>query len=70
MKADTGIARYAVVHAASSERAAAFAEQLEAMLGKPPEYLMEISPIVGSHAGKGALAVALESPLERSAISS
>lgn len=46
------------------------AEQLEALLGMPPEYLMEISPIVGSHAGKGAVAVALESPLERSAISS
>lgn len=62
MRDEGGIERYAVVHAASPERAAAFAEELEALLGKPPEYIMEISPIVGSHAGKGALAVALETP--------
>lgn len=54
-----GIARYAVVHAAAPDQAEVFAKQLEAIVGIPPEYIMEISPIVGSHAGKGALAVAV-----------
>ena len=59
-KAEAGIERYAVVHAAAPDRAEEFAERLEGIVGKPPEYIMEISPIVGSHAGKGALAVAVE----------
>jgi len=46
--------------AAAPDRATDFAERLEGIVGKPPEYIMEISPIVGSHAGKGALAVAVE----------
>ena len=59
-KAEVGIERYAVVHAAAPDRATDFAERLEGIVGKPSEYIMEISPIVGSHAGKGALAVAVE----------
>ncbi|HPL92098.1 MAG TPA: DegV family protein, partial [Treponemataceae bacterium] len=46
--------------ATAPDRATDFAERLEGIVGKPPEYIMEISPIVGSHAGKGALAVAVE----------
>ncbi len=52
------LGRYAVVHAASPERAEKWAKALEQELGRPCEYIMEISPIVGIHAGVGALAVA------------
>jgi uncharacterized protein len=50
--------RYAVVHAAVPDAAQNFAREAESMLGYPPEYIMEISPIVGIHAGIGAVAVA------------
>ena len=50
--------RYAVVHAACPERAAEFAEEVASALGRKCEYIMEISPIVGIHAGVGAVALA------------
>lgn len=52
------IRRYAVVHAAVPARAALFAAELTRVVGRPPEYVMEISPVVGIHAGVGAVAVA------------
>lgn len=52
------IEQYAVVHAAALDRAAVFVENLRAITGMEPEYVMEISPIVGIHAGIGAVAVA------------
>lgn len=50
--------RYAVVHAASPDRSTAFAREVEAAVGHGCEYTMEISPIVGIHAGIGAIALA------------
>ncbi len=50
--------RFAVVHASSPERAERFAHDLSLQFGRGPEYVMEISPIVGMHAGLGAVAVA------------
>jgi hypothetical protein len=52
------IENYAVVHGAAADRAMKFAEELKSVTGKEPEYIMEISPIVGIHAGIGAVAVA------------
>lgn len=52
------ISRYAVVHAGVPERACRYADELGVILGRPPEYIMEISPVVGIHAGIGAVAVA------------
>ncbi len=52
------IRKYAVVHAACPEKAAEYAEKITAIIGHKPEYIMEISPIVGIHAGIGAVAVA------------
>lgn len=52
------IARYAVVHAGAPELAGEYARELASILGKECEYIMEISPAVGLHAGKGAVAVA------------
>lgn len=55
--------RYAVVHADAPARAARFAADLERELGRAPEYVVEISPVIALHAGKGAVAVAyLEDP--------
>ena len=59
VKADRGrIARYAVAHAGASGEAKEYAQALASLLGKEPEYVMEISPAVGIHAGIGAVAVA------------
>lgn len=52
------IRRYAVVHAAAPEQAAEYAKKVAAVLGMEPEYIMEISPIVGIHSGIGAVAIA------------
>jgi DegV family protein with EDD domain len=48
---------YAVVHAHAPDRAADFAQELEEVLGMPPAYTMDISPVIGLHAGLGAVAV-------------
>lgn len=48
---------YAVVHAHADHEAAEFARDLEGLLGRSPEYTMDISPVVGLNAGKGAVAV-------------
>jgi len=52
-----GIDRYGIVHAAAPEKADEFARMLQEVLGKAPEYISSISPIVGMHSGKGALAI-------------
>ena len=57
-KNSTSIRRYAVVHAAAPEQAAEYARKVAAVLGMQPEYIMEISPIVGIHSGIGAVAIA------------
>ncbi len=49
---------YAVVHAAALDTAMRYIEDLKQVTGKEPDYVMEISPVVGIHAGIGAVAVA------------
>lgn len=50
---------YAIVHAQNPSRARAYAEVLEARLGRPPAFVTEVSPVIGAHAGAGAIGVAL-----------
>ncbi len=50
---------YAVVQARNPERAAAYRDRLTALLGRPPAYVMDVSPVIGVHCGVGAVAVAL-----------
>jgi len=52
------IRQYAVVHAGALELAESYAAELSVLLGKKPEYVMEISPVVGMHSGLGAVAIA------------
>jgi len=61
-KRPASIGRYAVVHAACPGRAAAFAREVASIVGRECEYIMEISPVVGIHAGIGAMALAWIAP--------
>ncbi|MGB7294911.1 MAG: DegV family protein [Candidatus Aminicenantales bacterium] len=59
MAAQGKIWRYAIVHAQNPARAQLYAQKLEAMLGRPPAYVMEVSPVVGAHNGIGVVGVTL-----------
>lgn len=53
-----GIDRYALVYADNPEDLTDFRNQCESLLGKAPDYIETISPIIGLNAGKGAIAIA------------
>jgi len=48
----------AVVHAQNLPRAQAYAKKLEEMFGRPPAFVMDVSPVVGAHNGIGVVGVA------------
>lgn len=48
---------YAIGHVDAAALAAETAARLEATIRKKPAYIMDISPIIGSHAGPGAVSV-------------
>ncbi|MBN1195990.1 MAG: DegV family protein, partial [Candidatus Aminicenantes bacterium] len=50
---------YAMLHARNPLDTAWFSRQIERETGKPPLYTVDISPVVGANAGKGAVAVAV-----------
>jgi hypothetical protein len=50
---------YAVVHARNPERAAYYGEKLAGILGKPPLFINEISPVIGAHNGIGVVGICL-----------
>jgi DegV family protein with EDD domain len=51
--------KYSLLHAHDPGRAEWYAGQLTPLLGKEPDFVIDISPVVGLSAGHGALAVAL-----------
>ncbi len=51
--------RYAIVHAQNLPRAQAYAEKLNSLLGMPPAYIMDVSPVVGAHNGIGVVGIAV-----------
>ncbi|WFF73826.1 DegV family protein [Proteiniclasticum sp. QWL-01] len=53
-----GITRYAIVHADDEPRAQDLKEKMVQLLQREPEYIMNISTIVGMSAGQGSVAVA------------
>jgi len=59
MAAEKKVWRYAVVHAQNLPRAEAYAQKLGELLGRPPAYIMDVSPVVGVHNGIGVVGVAL-----------
>jgi fatty acid-binding protein DegV len=57
--AERKVWRYAIVHAQNPARAGAYSRKLEEMLGYPPAYIMDVSPVIGAHSGIGVVGVAL-----------
>ena len=56
---DNTLWKYSILHAYDPEDAAWFAEKLAQLLGKEPDFIIDISPAVGLSAGHGAVAVSL-----------
>lgn len=56
---DKSIARYSLVHANASDRVEEYREYYSNLIGKEPEYIMEISPIVAMNAGIGSVAISV-----------
>lgn len=59
LAAEKKVWRYAIVHAQNQPRAEAYGRKLEEMLGLPPAYIMDVSPVVGVHNGIGVVGVAI-----------
>lgn len=53
------IENYNITHAHAPKQAKAFEESLTKLLGKKPEFIMEVSPVVGISAGIGAVSVSV-----------
>lgn len=51
------IISYSIVHANCLKKANEYSLKLTKIIGQPPEYITEISPVVGLNAGIGAIAV-------------
>lgn len=49
---------YTIVHARNRTRAEIYAERLTPIIGKPPAYILDVSPVVGVHVGLGAVGIA------------
>jgi len=60
------ITRFAILHANDEKRALEMKERAKALLGYEPEYIMNISTIVGMRAGVGTVAVSYMSEDENS----
>lgn len=54
---ESGIDKYALVYADNPNDLNEFKTSVKSILGKDPEYIESISPIVGLNAGKGAFAI-------------
>ena len=48
---------YAIGHGKNLERAKEYASELEKVIGKPPLYIENISPVVGAHNGIGVVGI-------------
>ena len=51
------ISNYAIVHAEADKRAKEYAFRLTRIIGKEPEYIMSLSPVVGVHNGPGTVGI-------------
>lgn len=50
--------KYALVHALNPGRADLYACELQKAIGMEPEFIMDVSPVIGVHSGVGTVAVA------------
>lgn len=51
--------KYSILHAHDLIGARLYAGKMEALVGEPPDFIIDISPVVGLNAGHGALAVSI-----------
>jgi DegV family protein with EDD domain len=56
---NSGIERYVIVHASAMDGARQFTDVVKGITGTDPDYITDISPIVGMHSGRGAVAIGL-----------
>jgi DegV family protein with EDD domain len=54
---DNKVWKYTILHAHDPQAAAWMAEKVAEVIGKPPDYTIDISPVVGLNAGPGAVAI-------------
>ncbi|MBS3792028.1 MAG: DegV family protein [Candidatus Bipolaricaulota bacterium] len=54
---DSRVKKYAIGHVRAPEEAKELAEMIETETGLTPDYTMDISPLIGAHAGIGAVSV-------------
>jgi len=50
---------YCIVHAHNMPEALNYAADMEKIIGKPPAYIQDISPVIGVHAGWGTVGIGL-----------
>jgi uncharacterized protein len=55
-----GIHNYILLHARNENTALWIGEQMQNLTGKPPLGMIDISPVIGLSAGRGAVAVAFD----------
>ncbi len=55
---DFARADFIILHANVPEEAAAFAREIEQATGRKPERYQELSPVIGTHLGKGTIGIA------------
>ncbi len=67
IKEKSPVESYCIVHAGAPEKAQSYRDIFSRMLGKEPDYVVEISPIVALSAGLGAVAVAVMTGEEEAA---
>jgi DegV family protein with EDD domain len=53
------IDQYVVLHANDAEKAALCEQVMKSRTGKSPLYIANVSPVIGAHAGKGSVSVAM-----------
>ncbi len=56
---EEGIKRYSIVHGDGIERAKKYKRIFTQLIGKEPEYIEDISPVIGLSAGRNSVAVSL-----------
>jgi DegV family protein with EDD domain len=54
-----GIKRYSIVHGDGKERAREYKKIFTNLIGQKPEYVMDISPVIGLSAGRNSVAISL-----------
>ena len=59
MEVEGKIWNYVILHAYSEKKAIWFASEVEKIVNKKPVAILNISPVIGVHAGPGTIALAL-----------